>query len=125
MKVGGTLDDTQLIEGLVFPENRVNFHLLILILLLCLSYFIFNPSLAFTFRKWANSYSECQNWLIQFCISAPKTEMDNSVVVSDYASMDRIIKQEPHYILLMVKKIADSRCKVLLNQKSILCDAVN
>jgi hypothetical protein len=30
----------------------------------------------------------------QFCVSPPKTDIENSVVVSDYAQMDRILKDE-------------------------------
>ena len=31
--------------------------------------------------------------LIQFCLSAPKTDMDNNIVVNDYAAMDRVLKE--------------------------------
>jgi hypothetical protein len=31
---------------------------------------------------------------VQFCVSPPKTDIENSVVVSDYAQMDRILKDE-------------------------------
>lgn len=27
--------------------------------------------------------------LIQFCVSPPKTDLENNVIVSDYAQMDR------------------------------------
>ena len=27
--------------------------------------------------------------LIQFCVSAPKTDMENSIVINDYTQMDR------------------------------------
>jgi hypothetical protein len=30
--------------------------------------------------------------LIQFCVSPPKTDMENNVIVSDYTQMDRIYK---------------------------------
>jgi len=63
--------------------------------------------------------------LIQYCLSAPKTDMDNNVVVSDYAAMDRILKQERKYILNQCKAIKNSGCNVLLIQKSILRDAFN
>jgi T-complex protein 1 subunit delta len=63
--------------------------------------------------------------LIQFCLSAPKSDMENNVVVSDYAAMDRILREERKHILGMVKKIAKSGCNVLLIQKSILRDAFN
>jgi T-complex protein 1 subunit delta len=47
--------------------------------------------------------------LIQFCLSAPKTDMENNVVVSDYAAMDRILREERKYILGMVKKVGLAR----------------
>ena len=43
--------------------------------------------------------------LIQYCLSAPKTDMDNNVVVSDYAAMDRILREERKYILGQCKAI--------------------
>ena len=63
--------------------------------------------------------------MIQFCLSAPKTDMENNVVVSDYAAMDRILKEERNYILGLCKKIKKAGCNVLLIQKSILRDAYN
>ena len=50
--------------------------------------------------------------------------MENSVVVSDYQQMDRILKEERNYIISLIKKIKASGCNVLLIQKSILRDAV-
>jgi len=63
--------------------------------------------------------------LIQFCLSAPKTNIDNSIVISDYAQMDRVLKEERNYILNLCKRIQKTGCNVLLIQKSILRDAVN
>ncbi|KAJ6373873.1 hypothetical protein OIU78_029547 [Salix suchowensis] len=57
-------------------------------------------------------------------ISPPKTDIEQSIVVSDYAQMDRILKEERNYILGMIKKIRATGCNVLLIQKSILRDAV-
>lgn len=37
--------------------------------------------------------------MIQFCISPPKTDLDNSVVVSDYAAMDRVLRDERNHVL--------------------------
>lgn len=51
--------------------------------------------------------------------------MDHNVVVSDYAQMDRVLKEERAYILNIVKQIKKSGCNVLLIQKSILRDAVS
>ena len=58
--------------------------------------------------------------LIQFCISPPKTDMDNKVVINDSAQVDRILREERQYILNICKKIKASGCNVLLIQKSIL-----
>lgn len=49
----------------------------------------------------------------------------NSVVVSEYAKMDRIMREERKHILKMCKKIQKTGCNVLLIQKSVLRDAVN
>ena len=46
--------------------------------------------------------------------------MDNQIVVSDYAQMDRVLREERAYILNLVKQIKKSGCNVLLIQKSIL-----
>merc|ERR1712080_517854 len=62
---------------------------------------------------------------IQFCVSPPKTDMDNQVVVSDYAAMDRVLREERAYILNIVKQIKKAGCNVLLIQKSILRDALS
>jgi len=47
-------------------------------------------------------------------------QMDNQVVVSDYAQMDRVLREERQYILNIVKQIKKVGCTVLLIQKSIL-----
>jgi hypothetical protein len=46
--------------------------------------------------------------------------MDNQIVVSDYAQMDRVLREERAYILNLVKQVKKSGCNVLLIQKSIL-----
>jgi len=63
--------------------------------------------------------------MVQFCLSPPKTDLDNQVIVSDYAQMDRVLREERQYILSICKKIKKSGCNVLLIQKSILREAVN
>ena len=99
-KLGGTLDDTEMIEGLVLPLRFAN---------------------DFGSKK----VEKAKIGLIQFCISPPKTDMDNQVVVSDYTQMDRILKEERNYILNIIKQIKKAGCNVLLIQKSILRDALN
>merc|ERR1719409_2330697 len=100
-KLGGTIDDTELVHGLVFTQKA--------------AHAAGGPT------KVANA----KIGLIQFCLSAPKTDIEQNVVVSDYSQMDRILKEERKYILDMCKKIQKSGCNVLLIQKSILRDAVN
>lgn len=99
-KLGGTVDDTELIEGLVLDQKTSGYD---------------GPK----------KIEKAKIGLIQFCISPPKTDMENNVVINDYTQMDRILKEERQYILNIVKKIKASNCNVLLIQKSILRDAVN
>merc|ERR1711988_611796 len=98
---GGTVDDSEMVDGIVFPKKVAHF---------------------------AGGPVRIENakiGLIQFCISPPKTDMESDVVVSDYAAMDRILREEKQYILKICKKIQKTGCNVLLIQKSILRDAVN
>lgn len=100
-QVGGTIDETELVKGLVLPKGA---------------------------KHMAGGPTRMENAkvaLIQFCLSAPKTDMENNVVVSDYAAMDRILREERKYILNLCKKVKKSGCNVLLIQKSILRDAYN
>jgi len=100
-KLGGTIDDTQMVEGLLLGDNKAAHN--------------------------ANGPSRVENakiGLIQFCISPPKTDMDQSIVVSNDAAMDRVIAQERKYIVSLVTKIAAAGCNVLFIQKSILRDSV-
>lgn len=102
MKLGGTVDDSELIDGLVFTDNQV-------------SHFAGGPT----------RVENAKIGLIQFCLSAPKTDLENNVVVHDYTAMDRILREEKKYIVQLVKKIVATGCNVLLIQKSILRDAIN
>ncbi len=45
--------------------------------------------------------------------------------MSDYAAMDRVLREERAYILNIVKQIKKAGCNVLLIQKSILRDALS
>ena len=101
-KLGGTIDDSELIDGLVFVDKKV-------------SHFAGGPG----------RIENAKVGLIQFCLSAPKTDLENNVVVHDYTAMDRILKEERTYILGLIKKLTSTGCNVLLIQKSILRDAVN
>lgn len=100
-KVGGIIDDTHLVNGIVLTQNVV---------------------------KHAGGpvrVEKAKIGLIQFQISPPKPDMENNVVVNDYRQMDKILKEERAYLLNICKKIKKAKCNVLLIQKSILRDAVN
>ena len=99
-KLGGTVDDTELVDGLVMAQKVA---------------------------KVAGGPNKIQNakiGLIQFCLSPAKTDMENNVTVKDYSQMDRILREERAQLAKMVKHIAKTGCNVLLVQKSILRDAV-
>ena len=99
-KVGGTIDDTELVDGLVLEQNAV------------------------TTSGGPARVEKAKIAVCQFQLSSPKPDMDNQIVVNDYRQMDRILKEERQYLLNMCKKIKKTGCNVLLMQKSILRDAV-
>lgn len=104
-RVGGTIEDTAIVDGLVFRQGAASA----------------GSAASDSLRRIENA----KIGLIQFHLSAPKTDLENQVVVSDYAQMDRVIREERKYILNLCKKIKDTGCNVLLVQKSILRDATN
>ncbi|KMV66572.1 TCP-1 chaperonin subunit delta [Encephalitozoon cuniculi EcunIII-L] len=63
--------------------------------------------------------------VIQFCLSAPKTNMDSKILINDPALMEKIIQDERKYILEMCKKIKKSGCTLLVVQKSILRESLS
>ncbi|THD21400.1 T-complex protein 1 subunit delta [Fasciola hepatica] len=99
-KLGGTVEDTELVDGLILTQ-RVT------------------PGCT------VKRVEKAKIGLIQFCVSPPKTDMENNVIVTDYTQMDRILKEERQYILNIVKAVKKAGCNVLLIQKSILRDSVN
>lgn len=100
-KLGGVIEDTELVDGIVL-DNGVSHS-----------------------AGGGTIVNGCKIGLIQYCLSAPKTNMENSVVVSDYAQIDRNLREEKKYIVDLLKPIVKSGCNVLLIQKSILRDAIN
>ncbi|MCL4132770.1 UNVERIFIED_CONTAM: hypothetical protein GTU68_042499 [Idotea baltica] len=99
-KLGETVEDSELIDGIIFTQKTQGFG---------------GP----------NKVEKAKVGLIQFCISPPKTDMDNTVLIRDYSAMDRVLREERQYILNITKKIKAAGCNVLLIQKSILRDAVS
>lgn len=97
-KVGGTLDDTELVDGLCIDSAAMG-----------------------TTRR----MEKAKVALIQFQLSPPKTDMENQIVINDYSQMDRVLKEERQYTLNLVKAIKKSGANVILVQKSILRDAIS
>lgn len=100
-KLGGTIEDTELVEGLVL-NHRISH-----------------------FAEGVSRVEKAKIGLLQFCISPPKTDMENNVIVSDYTQMDRVLREERQYILNICKNIKKCGINVVLLQKSILRDAIN
>ncbi|KAI9888633.1 MAG: T-complex protein 1 subunit delta [Vezdaea aestivalis] len=100
-KVGGTIDDSEMVRGLVLTQAVLKSG--------------GGPS----------RMEKARIGLIQFQLSPPKPDMENQIVVNDYRQMDKILKEERNYLLDLVKKIKKAKCNVLFIQKSILRDAVN
>ena len=100
--LGGTVDDTEMVDGCILVDKR-----------------------AATSANGPTQMKDAKIGLIQFQLSAPKTDMESSVVVHEYTAMDRILKEEKKYIVKMIKQIVKAGCNVLLIQKSIMRDAVN
>ncbi|KAF5315860.1 hypothetical protein D9611_004782 [Ephemerocybe angulata] len=100
-KVGGTIEDTELVEGVVLNQTCV------------------------AAAGGPTRMEKAKIAIIQFQLSAPKPDMDNTVVINDYRQMDKVIKEGRQYLLNLCKKIKKANCNVLLIQKSILRDAVD
>ncbi|OBZ69309.1 T-complex protein 1 subunit delta [Grifola frondosa] len=100
-KVGGTIEDTELVDGVVLNQNVV------------------------VAAGGPTRIEKAKIGMIQFQLSAPKPDMDNTVVINDYRQMDKVIKEGRQYLLNICKKIKKANCNVLLIQKSILRDAVD
>ncbi|XP_039271538.2 T-complex protein 1 subunit delta-like [Styela clava] len=100
-KLGGTIEDTVLVDGLVLTQRTASG------------------------SSGLQRVEKAKIGLIQFCLSPPKTDMENQVIVSDYTQMDRVLREERQYTLNLVKQIKKAGCNVLLIQKSILRDALS
>ncbi|KAL2124663.1 hypothetical protein VTJ04DRAFT_1028 [Mycothermus thermophilus] len=100
-KVGGTIEDSELVDGLVLTQPVIKS------------------------AGGPTRMEKAKIGMIQFQLSPPKPDMENTIQVNDYRQMDKIIKEERMYLLNMVKKIKKAKCNVLFIQKSILRDAVN
>jgi T-complex protein 1 subunit delta len=98
---GSSMEETQLVPGLIFSQK--------------VAHAAGGPT----------RVAGAKIGLIQFCLSAPKSNLENSVVVSDYNQIDRILKEERAFLLKQCARIQKTGCNVLLIQKSILRDSVS
>jgi T-complex protein 1 subunit delta len=99
-KIGGVLDDSELIEGIVFEHKILRS------------------------AGEPRTIKGAKIAMIQFQLSPPKTDMDASVVLNDYDQMDRVQREQRKYILRIVTAIGKTGANVVLLQKSILRDAI-
>lgn len=99
-KVGGTIEDTQLVDGLLLTQS-------------------FAHSASGPTRM-----EKARIGVIQFHLSPPKTDMEGVIIINDYQQMDRVLQEERAYLLSLCKRVKKAGCNVLLVQKSILRDAV-
>ncbi|KAJ3858325.1 chaperonin Cpn60/TCP-1 family [Lentinula novae-zelandiae] len=104
-RIGGTIEDAELlvVEGVVLNQNVV------------------------TAAGGPTRVEKAKIAIAQFQLSAPKPDMDSTVIINDYRQMDKVIKEGQQYLLNVCKKIkkANLNCNILLLQKSILRDAVD
>jgi T-complex protein 1 subunit delta len=100
-KVGGVLDDSELIDGIVFEHKMLRS------------------------AGEPRVIQDAKVALLQFQLSPPKTDMESQVVLSDYDQMDRVQREQRKYILKIVQAIAKTGANVVLLQKSILRDAIS
>lgn len=101
-KKGGTIEETSIVDGLCFSDLRP--------------------------RRKAGGPTRMPNAkiaVIQFTLSSPKTDIENTVTVKSHQDIDRILREEKKYIAKMIIKIYKSGANVVLIQKSVLRDAVN
>lgn len=99
-KLGASVDETELVDGLVLTQKIARA------------------------AGGPTRIKDAKIGLIQFCLSAPKTDMESNIQVRDYTQMDRLLREERAILAKMVKQIAKTGCNVLMIQKSILRDAV-
>ncbi|KAA1081492.1 T-complex protein 1 subunit delta [Puccinia graminis f. sp. tritici] len=92
-KVGGTIEDTSLVDGMVLRQSVTNSQ--------------GGPS-----RK-----EKAKIGLIQFQLSTPKPDMDNEINVTRYGQLDKILKEERQYLLEICKTISKNRMQRVANSK--------
>ncbi|KAM0675027.1 T-complex protein 1 subunit delta [Gurleya vavrai] len=103
-KTGGSVEDVRLVKAIVLKEN------------------IKNGSLKNNDEKFSKKMKLA---ILQFCVSAPKTNIDSKININDHQLMEKIIKEEREYLLNICKKIKKSGAELVILQKSILRESMN
>jgi T-complex protein 1 subunit delta len=92
-KMGGTVEQTELINGIAIDYPVIK------------SY------------GGPNKMINARVALIQFSISSPSTDTENSLVIENYTQMDKLLKEEKQFIISLCRKIKSTSCNVILIQK--------
>lgn len=100
-KLGGTIEQSQLINGIGINYPTVKSH------------------------GGPTKIINAKIGIIQFCINSPSTDSDNIVIVKNYSSMDKILREENQFIIAQCRKIRASGCNVLIAQKSIMRESLS
>jgi len=100
-KLGGTIDDTQMVRGIVFDTAQ-----------------------CYIQGSGITRVENAKIGLLCFCISRPRPYLDSQLQVTDYTHMDKMLGDERKYVLSIVQKLKKAGCNVVLIQKNIIRDAV-
>lgn len=90
-RVGGNIDDIELVSGVLLHRKTP-----------------------------LQNKGKMKALVLQFCISAPKTNLDSKIVINDYSLMERFVKEEREYVINIIKKIKETGANLLIIQKSIV-----
>jgi len=99
-KVGGVLDDTELIDGVVFEHRALG-------------------------GDEGKKLKDAKVAMVQFQLSQVKTDMESHIVLSTPGQMAQAEKQRRLYVLRLVKALQAIKPDVILLQKSVLRDALS
>lgn len=89
-QVGGSIDDIEVFKGILIPRGDGGIDKTAKILIL------------------------------QFGLSAPKTNIESKIIINDYSLMEKFVKEEREYVISMIKKIKQTGANLLIIQKSLM-----
>ena len=93
-KAGGSLEDSELIEGIIVDKEKVH-------------------------SGMPNKVSDARIALVNSAIEIEKTETDASIRITSPEQLDAFMKQEEHMLKAMVEKIVKTGANVLFVQKGV------